>query len=161
MAIVYLKTEQYKEDAKNFILKYKNTIYNVEFPLSRIFYDGIVDLRNDEEFISELVSCCLGKRILHAFIEYIEKSAYSIKDYGELILELCTELVAESTDSINKQWGLPGEISKLVMSLYDECANSRSPRDINYADKCLDIWDTMFEKQIGYTRELSHQLMER
>ena len=53
------------------------------------------------------------------------------------------------------------ELSKIVIALYDECAGSENPEDIKYAEQCMDIWDTMFERQLGYTRMLSKELMDR
>ena len=161
MAIVYLRLDKYKQKAKNLICKYKETKYDVEFPLSRIFFDEMVDLKSDKNFICEVVSSSFGRKIIHAFVEFIEKSTYSIKEFGNIILDLCKEMMNEDVEIINKQWGLAEELSKLVISLYDECANTNNQRDKQYADECLDIWDYMFENQIGYTRELSQQLMER
>ena len=47
------------------------------------------------------------------------------------------------------------------MSLYDESANSGKDKDKLIAEKCLELWDIMFEKQIGTVREISRKLMER
>ena len=33
--------------------------------------------------------------------------------------------------------------------------------DKQIADKCLNLWDIMFERQLGTVREISRQLMER
>ncbi len=33
--------------------------------------------------------------------------------------------------------------------------------DKQIADKCLDLWDIMFERQLGSVREVSRKLMER
>lgn len=43
MAITYLKVDGYQEKAKNIILAYKNIDKDMNFPLSRIFYDNLVD----------------------------------------------------------------------------------------------------------------------
>ena len=53
------------------------------------------------------------------------------------------------------------DISKLIISLYDESANSERSSDKQIAEKCLELWDIMFEKQLGRIRKLSHELMER
>ena len=59
-----------------------------------------------------------------------------------------------------RQWGIERKVSKLIISLYDETTNSTiSGKKI--ADKCLELWDIMFEKQLGSVREISRKLMER
>lgn len=36
-----------------------------------------------------------------------------------------------------------------------------STDDKQTAEKCLELWDIMFEKQLGSVREISRKLMER
>lgn len=62
---------------------------------------------------------------------------------------------------LREQWGIEDEISKLIISLYDETVNSGKMADKHIADKCLDLWDIMFERQLGSVREVSRKLMER
>lgn len=64
-------------------------------------------------------------------------------------------------EDLRKLWGLEDEISKLIISLYDETSNSNIGKDKKIADKCLELWDIMFEKQLGSVREISRKLMER
>lgn len=40
-------------------------------------------------------------------------------------------------------------------------ANSSKAADKQIATKCLDLWDIMFERQLGSVREVSRKLMER
>ena len=47
------------------------------------------------------------------------------------------------------------------MALYDETANSEGKIHKQIAAKCLDLWDIMFEKQLGAVREISYKLMDR
>ena len=62
---------------------------------------------------------------------------------------------------LRKQWGIENELSKLIISLYDKTANSSRMTEKQIADKCLNLWDIMFERQLGSVREISRQLMER
>lgn len=57
--------------------------------------------------------------------------------------------------------GIEDEISKLIISLYDETAYSEKRADNQTAEKCLELWDIMFEKQLGSVREISRKLMKR
>lgn len=49
----------------------------------------------------------------------------------------------------------------LIISLYDETANSQKEIDRKTAEMCLELWDIMFERQLGSVREISRKLMER
>ena len=64
-------------------------------------------------------------------------------------------------DSRDNYWGIDDEISKLVVGLYDETSESTVDEIRKIADKCLDIWDLMFENNIGSIRSLSKEIMER
>lgn len=65
------------------------------------------------------------------------------------------------TEELRNQWGIEDEISKLIISLYDETANSEKRADKQISEKYLELWDIMFEKQLGSVRETSRKLMER
>ena len=82
-------------------------------------------------------------------------------DHGtDIILELCENILQIKPEELQRQWGIERKVSKLIISLYDETTNSTiSGKKI--ADKCLELWDIMFEKQLGSVREISRKLMER
>ena len=160
MAITYLKVDGYQEKAKNIILAYKNIDKDMNFPLSRMFYDNLVDARQDRLFIKEFIESKAGRRQINAFIRYLEKNAISLIDYADIILELCENILQIKPEELQRQWGIERNVSKLIISLYDETTNSTiSGKKI--ADKCLELWDIMFEKQLGSVREISRKLMER
>lgn len=147
--------------AKQIILTYKNIDADVEFPLSRMFYDKYVDAKRDREFLQEFMKSQVSRRTIYAFVHYLEESAVSIVDYANIILRLCENVLQMEIEDLRRQWGIEDEISKLIISLYDETANSGKMADKQIADKCLDLWDIMFERQLGSVREVSRKLMER
>ena len=158
MAITYLKVDGYQEKAKNIILAYKNIDKDMNFPLSRIFYDNLVDARQDRIFIKEFIESKAGRRQINAFIQYLEENAISLIDYADIILELCENILQIKPEELQSQWGIESEVSKLIISLYDETINlTISGKKI--ADKCLELWDIMFEKQLGSVREISRKLV--
>ena len=161
MAVIYLDKEDYREKAKAVIIKCKNTNHDVEFPLSRMFFDNLVDARQDSEFLIEIMNGKVNRKLVHAFVDFLEGNACSVKDYADVIITLCKSVLNLETEEIAKNWGIENNISKLIIALYDECANAKNQRDKTIAEKCLDLWDIMFEKQIGQTRRLSRELMER
>lgn len=161
MAVLYLGKEDYREKAKKLILKCKNCSHDMEHSLSRMFYDNLVDVRQDAEFLVEIINSEVNRRTIYAFTHFLEENAYSVKEYAYVIITLCESVLVLEREEIEKNWGIEDKVSKLIIMLYDECVNSKNPRDKAIADKCLELWDIMFEKQIGQTRQLSRELMER
>ena len=161
MAVTYLKYDEYREISKSIILKCKNLEGDFELPLGRMFYDNIVEVERDSEFLTAIMKAKVSRRMVYAFVSFLEKNACSVKDYAEVIIALCENVLEISQEELASLWGIESEISKLIISLYDETANSDNELERKIAKKCLELWDIMFEKQIGQVRELSRMLMER
>ena len=134
---------------------------DLEFPLIRIFSKEYIKLDDDKKFLQEIVGSKASKKIVWSFTHYLEENALSILDYADIIIELCENILWMETEELRNQWGIEDEISKLIITLYDETANSRKETDRKTAEKCLELWDIMFEKQLGSVREISRKLMER
>ena len=161
MAIIYLEVNDYREVAKNIILIYKSIDMDVEFPLSKMFYDKYIDAKRDRYFLQEFMKTKMSRRTVRAFIHYLEENAVSVIDYANVILQLCENVLQMELGELRSQWGIENEISRLIISLYDETSNSNAITSKQIATKCLELWDIMFERQIGSVRVLSQKLMER
>lgn len=161
MAIIYLEINDYRECAKAIILRFVSSNLDLEFPMARIFSKEYIKLEDDKKFLQEIVSSNASKKIVWSFIHYLEENALSIVDYADIIIELCENILWMETEELRNQWGIEDEISKLIISLYDETANSGQEIDRKTAEKCLELWDIMFERQLGSVREISRKLMER
>lgn len=161
MAILYLDIDKYRELAKIVILRYINRNIDLEFPLIRIFSKEYIKLEDDKQFLQEIVGSKVNKRIVWSFIHYLEENALSVVDYADIIIKLCENILRMEMEELRGQWGIEDQISKLIISLYDETANSEKAADKQIAEKCLELWDIMFERQLGSVREISRKLMER
>ena len=161
MAILYLDIDEYRELAKAVILRYINSNIDLEFPLIRIFSKEYIKLGDDKQFLQEIADSKVNKRIVWSFIHYLEESALSVGDYADIIIKLCENILRMEMEELRGQWGIEDEVSKLIISLYDETANSEKAADKQIAEKCLELWDIMFERQLGSVREISRKLMER
>lgn len=157
MAILYLDISEYKEIAQKIILTYKNTDIDLQFPLSKIFNKNYIDSIHDKEFLKELMESMVSRKLVRAFINYLEENINSIILYKDIILQLCENILQMKLEDLKQEWGLENHISKLIISLYDKTINI----DNQTSDKCMDLWDIMFEKQLGSVREISKKLMER
>lgn len=161
MAIIYFNKDKFNSLAKNIIRKFETSTLDLEMPISRLFYDNLIDLERDKDFLIELMSSGLSHRTLPAFVHYLEEESKSVVDYKDIILSMSYHLIKDGSGRGEESWGIEDEISKLVIGLYDETAGSQLPEIKNIAKECLDIWDLMFEKQVGTIRQLSQKLMER
>jgi len=161
MAIIYFNKDKFNSLAKNMIRKFKTSTLDLEMPISRLFYDKLIDLERDEGFLIEIMNSGLSRRTVHAFVHYLEEESKSVVDYKDIILSMSYNLINNGCGKDEGIWGIEDELSKLVIGLYDETCGSSQPEMKNIAKECLDIWDLMFEKQIGPIRELSQKLMER
>lgn len=161
MAVVYLKYDEYREISKDIILRYNNLDIDAEFSLGSMFYDNLVDVERDSEFLITIMKSKVSRRMVYSFVHFLEKNAYSVIDYAEVIIALCEAVLSTTEEELKRQWGIESNISKLIIALYDETANSDKEADQKVAEKCLGLWDVMFEKQIGQVRDLSRKLMDR
>ena len=77
----------------------------------------------------------VSRKVIHAFTHFLEENALSVVDYSDVIIALCYNLLQAKTDDLKSTWGIADELSKLVMSLYDESANSGKAKDKLNAEK--------------------------
>ncbi|MEC0986407.1 hypothetical protein [Bacillus safensis] len=161
MTTNYFNKDEFNSSAKNIMLKFKASKLDLEIPISRLFYDDLIDLKRDKDFMIEIMNSGLNRRIVHAFVRYLEEKSKSIVDYKDIIFSMSYHLLGNEVDKFKGIWGIEDEISKLIIGLYDETSNSTIPTRKVIANECLDIWDLMFEMQFGQIRSLSQKLMER
>ncbi|MBU5206418.1 hypothetical protein [Bacillus safensis] len=161
MATNYFNKGKFNSIVKGLIRKFKASTLDLEIPISRLFYDDLIDLKRDKDFMIEIMNSSLNRRIVHAFVRYLEEKSKSIVDYKDIIFSMSHHLLGNEVGKFEEIWGIEDEISKLIIGLYDETSNSTIPEIKAIANECLNIWDLMFENQFGQIRSLSQKLMER
>lgn len=161
MIMLYFNKEEFNSLVKEILLGFKGSKLDLEFSFSRLFHDDLINLDRDKDLLLDVVSSESGKRILHSFVEYLERESKSLIDFNDIILSLSENIVNNFGKTKNRIWGIDDEISKLIIELYDESSNSNHKLVNGIAIKCLDLWDQMFEKQIGSMRKLSFEMMDR
>lgn len=160
VTVLYINKDEFSSLAKEIILRFKTSSLKMGSAISRLFYDDLIDLQRDGDFLAEIMSSDLMPGVIHSFVRYLENKAQSVRGYSEIILSMSHSLIERVDAMTLGSWGLEDELSKLVARLYDETCTSRESRAQRIARECLDIWDLMFEKSIGSTRRLSRELME-
>ncbi|WP_214809044.1 hypothetical protein [Exiguobacterium sp. s144] len=161
MTTNYFNSDEFNSLAKEIICKFKSSTLDLEMPISRLFYNNLIDLKRDKDFIIEIMNSRLSRRTLYAFVHYLEENSKSLVDYKDIIISMSYHLMKNTDSMVEGMWGIEDEISKLIIGLYDETSDSQIPDIKDIAEECLGIWDLMFEKQIGPIRTLSQKLMDR
>ena len=156
----YYNMLEYNEKCKTIILEMNKYNCDLESFISRIFYDNDIDLERDKEFLIEITKTNSGRRSIHAILKYIEENALSILDFSEIILGVLTSFV-DGENNAESLYFYGDELSKLVVGLYDETEGKADEEMKNIATECLNIWDKMFERQIGTIRLLSKEILDR
>ncbi len=157
MVITYFNIDKYNNHSKELILEFATKKEELGNAISRIFYDDYVDISRDKDFLLQLVKTKAGKKIISAFISYLEKSDTSIIEFADIILILCKNILDNSIEELEDIWGVEDKLSKLIINLYDEALST----DESTTFQCMELWDIMFEKQIGSIRNFSKELMDR
>jgi len=161
MVMLYFNNDEYNTQAKDIIRRFKTSNLDLEMPISRLFFNNLIKLERDADFLIEIMSSDLSYRTLHAFVHFLEEESKSVIDYKDIILSMSRHLIQNDVDKYDSVWGIQDEIAKLVIGLYDESSDPTRPDLRSIAQDCLDIWDLMFERQIGPVRRLSQEIMER
>ncbi|WP_143709813.1 hypothetical protein [Paraclostridium bifermentans] len=161
MALLYFNKKEYNEISKSLIKRCITENFDLEFPLNRLFYDNLIDLERDKEFLIEIMKSNSGMHIISSFVKYLEANAKSIIEYKDIILTLSWSIVKNYSQLIDYRWGVDNELSKLIIALYDESFEYTSSELRLVSDQCLEIWDFMFENRIGSARVLTQYMLDR
>lgn len=152
------KDDLYKEKCKEIILAHCNSTNDVR-DYSLLFSERKVDINKDASFITDLMESRAGKKMINIFIKYLYELDEAIEKYSDAILEVCEKFI----DGIGKNQGEldndyyiePNKLSGLLISLYDKNQNDKKMNK-----RILDIWDLMFENNVGITRKFSRDIMD-
>ena len=161
MTMFYFKKDDYNSLAKDIICRFKQSKLDLEMPISSLFYDDLIDLARDKEFLIDIMSSGISQNTLHAFIHYLEEKSKSLIDFSTIIISMSNHLIENLSEGKSREYGIDDSLSKLVIGLYDETSGSSQANMKEITNFCLDLWDKMFEYQVGSARRLSQELMER
>ena len=161
MALLYFNKEEYNDLVKKLIQKYEFSEFDLEFPISRIFYENLIKLERDKDFLIGMMKSNMNRRTIHAFVHYLEENSKSIIEYKDIILSMSYILIENQAEYSSDCWEIDDELSKLIVGLYDETSQLPDEKLKHVSQQCLNIWDLMFEKRIGLARVLSQQILDR
>jgi len=152
----FLKDSQHREKAKRLLAAL--LAYPGEWAhfYSQLFYNNSLHIKEDAELIKKIL-ISKPHMVLHSFNEYIQNNASNLSEYADILLQICENLaeIVEGDKKLGNYYGLMSELPVLISQLFDHTVDNPQ---IN--QKCLDMWDMLFEKQVGETRQLSQSIME-
>lgn len=129
-----------------------------EFLWGKLFCNKMVNSEEHSELIRNILSRHSQRYVISHFSEYV-LGERKVKEYSDIILEACENILVKQKDK-SYFWMVDRDILRLIFSLYDETANSSNPQNVTIANKCLDLWDIMYEKNIGMARRLTEKLLD-
>lgn len=160
MLIIYFGISKYKFKAKSILM----IIVNMENDLDndilwgRVFRDEMLDVKEDADLIKKILCSKIRRGTLRDFSEYILKQG-ELKEFADLIIESGITILEKNRDDDHQLWGLDTELSKLIIGLYDITATSNLEKDKIIARRCLDVWDKMYEFDVGMARTFTDQMI--
>lgn len=148
--IEYFNQDEFNNKCKAIIIGMIKNNFNVEPFISQIFYDKIINLERDKEFLIETMKNTYGRRSIHALKEYLKNGNCSIVDLSEIILVCAKTFNEKEKDEMFDA----EDICELTIGLYD----ATKGKDDNIANECLNAWDGFFRRQIGSAKKLSESI---
>lgn len=160
MLITYFGIDKYKNKAKAILVEVIDIEDDLDndFLWGKLFNDEMLDAKEDSDLIKKILYSKLNRRVLMDFTEFIAKQG-NLKDYSDLIIESGLAILEKNQIYTNQLWGVEAEMSKLIIGLYDITSTSNLEKDKTIARECLNIWDKMYECNIGMARLFTNQMM--
>lgn len=155
VASYFLKESQHREKAKQVLEALLS--YSGEWAhfYSQLFYHNSLDITEDADLIKKIL-LVKPHVVIHSFSEYIQRTGCNLSEYVDVLLNICENLSEIVEDErLGNYYGLLSELPVLISQLFD-CTIDNPENN----QKCLDMWDMLFENQVGETRQLSQSIME-
>lgn len=132
---------------------------DLTFSYSQLLNEDKLNIKEDEELILKIVTSKSNRRLIRSFVDYMNETDASIKVFKDVIFGMSQNIIRNSQQEVkdigSELYGIASELSKLIALLYD-----RTRDDFEVNQRCLDIWDDMFENRIGTIRELTRTIMD-
>ncbi|PFB62842.1 hypothetical protein [Bacillus cereus] len=153
--------QEYHEKCKNIIVYFLDEEKDEDLTssYSQLLYKEKLNIEEDEEFILKLVTSKSTRRMLRSIVYFINENDLPIIIFKEVIFGMCQNIIQNSQKEVNdagsELYGIAPELSKLIAFLYDSTLD-----DFEVNQRCLNMWDEMFENRIGTMRELTSTIMD-
>lgn len=158
MAINYFKRKDCKEKSKKILFHYlSDDSMDHEKIFPQLFRDNLLDIDEDKELITLLLTSRYKRKLYYYFLKFLEKQVI-ISDYKEIIFETIPSVLSKDNELENVRYYdrlMEELLVRLLLNLYDEHKGD------HIAEQCLDIIDQMFEEGFANSRLLVEELMQK
>ena len=153
--IRYFEAEEFREKAKEGLLCFLPLSRPAEQSFGSLFHESYLDAQRDEAFILRLIESEHSGRLLRSWFDFLSNSRDSLLPFGGLILAECRKRIEDERD------GASYSVPEIILRLYDEASKNENAEMRNISTACLDLWDELYEKDIGSIRSLTRQMMNQ
>ena len=101
----------------------------------------------------------INRKVMEFFYDYFSTNN-DIKQYSDIIIEMSENIIEKESIHHDSILDFDTIMSKLIIGLYDQVSFSNTAENRAIANKCLDVWDLMYERNLGISREFSNQIMD-
>lgn len=151
-----LSNETVREKAKNQILNMV-LVDNIKINSIRLFNSERLDLENDMDFIISLFKTPKASDCIEAFLHWIKKEGTNLVSYKNIIFDVIESAIEKYDKENPTHYYAYDDLNYIIIKLFDEINETNDDDDKN---RCLDLWDKMFEKHIGSMRKLSKEIVD-
>lgn len=141
------------------ILKRYETVEGFADSIFSLLIDNKIDATNDLRFIVRLSKNRNIMTKMRTFLKYIEENDVPVEKLSKAVFESCINVSNNGKEVINdistSTYGAAEKLSNLLILLYH-----RTIDDFSTNQKCLDMWDLMYENRIGTVRELTNTIYD-
>jgi hypothetical protein len=161
VAAALLQDKKYSRQCQKLLRKFMNDPENE-------VRDELRGMFRNKDFITDVEYAAFVKDYINsqAFADDPDHFVWSLKDLaGSLILvadaifavcEALSMTLQEKNRDIGSRYPhMASEMSSILLRLYEQAQGERNSQ---IADRCLDIWDLLFENRVGRTMELTRAI---
>ena len=161
MIILYVELPDYRDKAINIlnkIIELENDDDN-DFLWGKLFEKDLLKYPEDEVLIKKILMSKINRRVMEFFYDYLSRNN-DIKQYSDIIIDMSENVIEKESIHHDSILNFDTIMSKLIIGLYDQVSSSNTAENRVIANRCLDVWDLMYERNLGIAREFSNQIMD-
>jgi len=127
-------------------------------PLNMLFYRDSFVLSEDHELMKKVASLHPGVTIL-SLNHYICEHDLPALDFIDIVAHICNQLKNNiNNEAIYKRgyYSMIHDLPTLVSKIYDQATGNKET-----ISTCLDMWDALYQCNVGNIREITQQIMDK
>lgn len=157
----FLLESKYSDHCQELLLSYfAEEDMDIVRRINSAFYDKkIFFIPHAYDFIEKYIQSKAFQGNPHSLLHALKEYSGSLMPYSDLLFSICV-VFSDSLSNMSRNiaQGIGGDakiIAPLLLRLYEQVQNQGDQQLLN---RCMDMWDLLFEHRVGNTRELTSQI---